>query len=107
MKKLDWICIWTAAVLLLVLLLEAESIQPRYEPRQATIVSVQDDSSWGYVGEDKRTLVQWADGIREYCPGALGEQGESIMARRQCGTVSLFGLFGDMSYWRHKKGKVV
>jgi hypothetical protein len=83
------------AITLLVMLIEAFSIWPGYVTQQAKIINVQDDSKWGYIGEDKRTLVEWHDGSRGYIPGAMGEPGEIIPASRQIGTTSLLGWFGD------------
>jgi hypothetical protein len=83
------------SISLLVVLLEAFSIWPGYVTQQAKIINVQDDSKWGYIGEDKRTLVEWRDGSRGYIPGAMGEPGEIILASRQIGTTSLLGWFGD------------
>ena len=83
------------AIALMVVLIEAFSIWPGYVTQQAKIINVQDDSKWGYIGEDKRTLVEWPDGSRGYIPGAMGESGEISPASRQIGTTSLLGWFGD------------
>jgi hypothetical protein len=83
------------AISLLIALIEGFSIWPGYVTQQAIIINVQDDSKWGYIGEDKRTLVEWTDGSRGYIPGAMGESGEMITSRRQLGTTSLLGWFGD------------
>ncbi len=83
------------AIALLIVLIEAFSVWPGYVTQQAKIINVQDDSKWGYVDEDKRTLVEWPDGSRGYIAGAMGESGEIIPASRQIGTTSLLGWFGD------------
>jgi len=82
-----------AAVILLALILEAASVGPHYALKDAVIVSVQDDPPWGYLGEDKRTLVQFSDGYRDYTAGDLGKAGETVKAWRHCGTDSIFGWF--------------
>ena len=81
--------------LLVALFFDALSIMPAYRQETARIISVQDDSKWGYIGEDKRTLVEWGDGLRDYIPGAMGEPGETIRAQRRDGDSSLFGWTGD------------
>lgn len=69
------------------------TVGPHYALKDATIVSVQDDPPWGYIGHDKRTLVRFEDGYRAYTAGDLGKAGESVKAWRQCGTDSIFGWF--------------
>jgi hypothetical protein len=105
-KIMNNILIVLAACVVVVLIIEAFSIGYGYETQQAKIINTQDDSKWGYVGEDKRTLVEWPDKTRGYLPGALGEPGETITARRQKGTASLLGWCGDVSYSQQKLKEV-
>ena len=91
----------TATALMVVFFFEVLSCSPRYELLEATIINVQADPEWGFLGEDKRTLVRFSDGLRTYAPGSLGNPGDIIKASRRVGTESLFGWIGDESLlWR-------
>lgn len=85
-----WFLITTVVALGFLLFFEGLSLTPKFTPDRAEIVNVQNDSEWGFIGEEKRTLVQWTDGSRSYLPGALGEKGEVITAQKKDGTKSLF-----------------
>ena len=97
MKKLDLSYLWLAlgGILFLGFILEFMSMDYWYETEPATIIEVQPDPDWGYVGEDWRTLVMWEDSVRSYVPGDLGNPGDRLQASRQSGTGSLFGILGD------------
>jgi hypothetical protein len=77
-----------------VILLEIFTLSPRYSRETATIISVQEDDESFREKRPKITLVEFADGFREFNPGDLGEPGDTFKARRRDGVSTLFGVFG-------------
>lgn len=98
MKIATYLAVASVALLAVTFMLDLMSLQPAYDLADAVVVNVQPDTKWGYIDEDWRTLVQFADGYRDYAPGALGEPGDALKVERQNGTMSLFGWTGDRQW---------
>lgn len=111
MKNVEWCIVLggTAIAAMVLFMVETMSIDFRFEKQRCVILEVQNDPEWGFIGEDKRTLVRFADGSRGYLPGDLGAVGEEMTTGVKIGTASLFGILGDMSWrtWnrKHKGGR--
>ena len=87
-------------VCLLMLFIEATSAMPRYELEPATVRKVVKNPEWGFVGCDERTLIRFDDGFTTEIGGNKGEPGEKILAHRQRGVRTIFGIFA----WIATKG---
>ena len=74
--------------------MEGVSLYPDYSLEPATIRKVVPDSR-GFIGADQMTLIKFEDGFTTEVSGDRGEPGEKVLAHRQIGTKSLFGVFGD------------
>lgn len=96
--KITFGLVIAVAIGAMVLLVEASSIRPVYRKEMATIKSIQDDPPYGFIGEDKRTLVKFKDGSTLYLGGARGEIGEEILVSRQVGRESMLGWNNHMEY---------
>lgn len=104
-ERIFWAAVALAACLLTAALCDALSLAPTYQSALVRIVSIQDNPRWGFMGEDRRTLVEWSDGMRTYVPGEMGEPGDAILASRIAGTESLFGWAGDHRMACNRKGE--
>lgn len=80
---------------LLILLMEAMSVMPRYELEPATVRKVVKNPTWGYIGQDEMTLIRFADGFDWQTAGNRGEPGDKILVYRQRGTRSMLGWFAS------------
>lgn len=79
-------------VCLLALFMEAMSVMPHYELEPATVRKVVKNPSWGFIGQDEMTLIRYADGFDSQIGGNRGEPGDKILAYRQRGTDTMFGI---------------
>jgi len=81
-------------LVLIFFLFESMTMYPNYELRPATIVKVTGDER-GFIGYDKMTIVKFEDGYVTEVGGDKGNAGDNILAYREFGTKSLFGILGD------------
>ena len=82
------------ALFLCLIFMEGVTVYPDYSLEPATIRKVVPDSR-GFIGADQMTLIRFEDGFTDEIGGDRGEPGEKVLAYRQIGTKSLFGVFGD------------
>lgn len=101
MKSLRLYCLYVLAVAAVLLMLEVLSVERYMVLEPATVRRVVPDVR-GFIGADKMTIVRFADGFDDEIAGDRGEAGDKIMAYRQRGTVTIFGVLGDVSIFRHE-----
>lgn len=72
--------------------IEAGGAVPHHELEPATVLKVQADWPSGFVGQKFRTTVKFADGFVTDVGGDKGEPGDKILAYRQRGVDTPFGV---------------
>lgn len=80
-------------------MIEATSCNPYFQLEEAVVRKVVDDPPWGFIGHDKRTIVRFHDGYNTAVAGDIGEPGETVVAPRQRGVITAFGILGDHRYF--------
>ncbi len=87
MKTMQRFFLWLIIAAVVLLLMEVIE----YEP--AVVRKVTEGSRF-YDGDDVVTLVKFDDGVTDKVPGDRGAPGERILARRQRGAETMFGIIG-------------
>ncbi len=91
-QKITDILLILAMALLAAFILELFSAAPHYILEPATVRKVVKNPEWGFIGADQMTLIRFNDGFDSQIAGNRGEPGDKILAPRQHGTETIFGL---------------
>lgn len=81
-------------IVLWLLFMDALTVTAHYEMEPATVRKVVKNPSWRYIACDEMTLIRFDDGFDTDIGGNKGEAGDRILAPRQRGTDSMFGILG-------------